>query len=48
MALKYIENIIYPNEIYENDAEIYINTNLEAKYIIEIEYPENIIAPRGM
>ena len=55
IIVKYVENIIYPEEIYKkdnynyrNDAEIYINTNLEAKYIMEVEHPKNIIAPRGM
>ncbi len=43
IIVKYIENIIYPEEIYKNDAEIYITSNLEAKNIIKYEHPKNII-----
>jgi len=46
LIIKYIENIIYPKEIYRNDAEIYINKNLEAKHIIKYEYPENLICTK--
>ena len=46
IIVKYIENIIYPEEIYKkdnynyrNDAEIYITEHLEAEFIIDYEYP---------
>lgn len=42
IIVKYIENLIYPNEIYENDAEIYIHSNLDAKHIVKYEHPENV------
>ena len=42
VIIKYVENLIYPNEIYENDAEIYIHSNLDAKHIIKYEHPENV------
>ncbi len=46
IIVKYVENIIYPEEIYKNDAEIYINSNLEARYIIKYEHPKNIISTK--
>lgn len=46
IIVKYIENIIYPEEIYKNDAEIYITANLEAKHIIKYEHPKNVICKK--
>ncbi len=53
IIVKYVENIIYPEEIYKkdnynyrNDAEIYITKNLEAKYIMNYEHPKNIICTK--
>lgn len=53
IIVKYIENIIYPEEIYKennnnyrNDAEIYITANLEAKNIIKYEHPEDVICKK--
>lgn len=34
------------NYNYRNDAEIYITSNLDAKYILKYEYPENIICTK--
>jgi len=49
IIVKYIENIIYPEEIYKednyeyrNDAEIYINSDLDSSYILNIEHPDDI------
>lgn len=50
IIVKYIENIIYPEEIYKednynyrNDAEIYITANLDVKNIIKYEHPEDVV-----
>ena len=46
IIVKYIENIIYPNDISDNDAEIYITENLKAEYLIKYENPKNVTSRR--